>query len=87
MTESLLNAEVPPDSPVALVAEWARNEIEAQGDVSPERGAQLVVALASGRADALSGRYISVHDDLDALVERAASIVHEDLYTLRLREQ
>ena len=86
MTESLLSAEVPPESPVALVAAWARHEIEAQGDVSPERGAELVVALASGKADALSGRYISVHDDLDDLVERAATIVHKDLYTLRLRQ-
>jgi NAD(P)-dependent dehydrogenase (short-subunit alcohol dehydrogenase family) len=87
MTEALLSAEVPPESPVALVAAWARHEIEAQGDVSPERGAELVVALASGKADSLSGRYISVHDDLDELIERAATIVHKDLYTLRLRQQ
>ena len=86
MTESLLAADVPPESHVGLVAAWARHEIAAQGDVSPERGAGLVVILASGRADALSGRYVSVHDDLDALIARAASIVHKDLYTLRLRE-
>ena len=87
MTESLLAADVPPESPVGLVAAWVRHEIAARGEVSPERGADLVVLLASGRADALSGRYISIHDDLDALIGRAASIVHRDLYTLRLREE
>jgi NAD(P)-dependent dehydrogenase (short-subunit alcohol dehydrogenase family) len=36
--------------------------------VDPELGAQLVVRLASGRYDELSGRFIHALDDLDALV-------------------
>jgi hypothetical protein len=32
----------------------------------------VVLRLASGDADMLSGRYISVEDDLDALVEECA---------------
>jgi NAD(P)-dependent dehydrogenase (short-subunit alcohol dehydrogenase family) len=51
----------------------------------PEAPARLCVALASGRADALSGRYVSVREDLDALIDRAAEIRQQDLYTLRLR--
>jgi hypothetical protein len=54
--------------------------------VPPERGAELVVRLAAGHADTLSGRYLTVHDDLDALIGRAAEIRRDDLYTLRLRE-
>ncbi len=50
----------------------------------PERAAALVVAIASGRADALSGRYIDATDDFAALLARADDIVREDLYTLRL---
>lgn len=50
-----------------------------------EAGAALVVAIASGRADPLSGRYIHVLEDLDALVERADEIARDDLYTLRIR--
>jgi NAD(P)-dependent dehydrogenase (short-subunit alcohol dehydrogenase family) len=45
----------------------------------------LVVALAAGKADALSGRFISVDDNLDLLVQQAETIVRDDLHTLRLR--
>jgi len=44
------------------------------------------VTLASGRADALSGRYLTAYDDLAELIGRAAEIRRDDLYTLRLRE-
>ncbi|HLZ68621.1 MAG TPA: SDR family oxidoreductase [Dehalococcoidia bacterium] len=53
--------------------------------VEAERPADLCVKLASGAADELSGRYIRVQDDFDALVQRAAEIQKEDLYRLRLR--
>jgi len=36
----------------------------------PERAGQLVVRLASGEADALSGGFIHVRDDLDELLSR-----------------
>ncbi len=52
----------------------------------PEQGAQLIVSLAAGGADMLTGRYLSVDDDLGALVARGDEINREDLYTLRLRE-
>jgi NAD(P)-dependent dehydrogenase (short-subunit alcohol dehydrogenase family) len=53
--------------------------------VSPELPARLVVRLASGDADALSGRFIHVLDDLDQLIVREEEIRRDDLYTLRLR--
>ena len=52
----------------------------------PELAPRLVVALASGRADALSGRYIHAeHDDVDDLVRRADEIRAQDLNAIRLR--
>lgn len=36
----------------------------------PERAGELVVRLATGEADALSGRFIHVRDDLDGLLSR-----------------
>jgi 3-oxoacyl-[acyl-carrier protein] reductase len=52
----------------------------------PELAPRLVRALASGRADALSGRYIHAeHDDIDDLVARADQIVRDDLNAIRLR--
>lgn len=45
----------------------------------------LMLLLASGRCDRLSGRLISVFDDVHELLERADEIERDDLYTLRLR--
>jgi len=53
---------------------------------SPELAPQLVRALASGRADALSGRYIHAeHADLADLVRRADEIRERDLNAIRLQ--
>ncbi len=52
----------------------------------PERAADLIVFLASGVADSLSGRYIHVSDDVRDMVERAEEIRRQDLHTLRLRK-
>jgi NAD(P)-dependent dehydrogenase (short-subunit alcohol dehydrogenase family) len=52
----------------------------------PELAPRLVRVLASGRADALAGRYLHAeHDDVEELVERADAIVAEDLNAIRLR--
>lgn len=45
----------------------------------------LCVFLASGRGDALTGRYLSVDDDADEIARHAETIRQGDLYTLRLR--
>jgi NAD(P)-dependent dehydrogenase (short-subunit alcohol dehydrogenase family) len=52
----------------------------------PECAPRLVRALASGRLDALSGRYLHAeHDDPDELERRAGAIVDQDLNAIRLR--
>jgi NAD(P)-dependent dehydrogenase (short-subunit alcohol dehydrogenase family) len=86
MTEDLLSADVPGDSPAGQVANWFRQQFDQGRGVPPERAGDLAVTLASGRADALSGRYLTVYDDVEELIERAAEIRRDDLYTLRLRE-
>ena len=54
-------------------------------DTPVEHSAAQFLWLASGRADALSGRHLAVHQDLADLVRRAAEIERDDLLTLRLR--
>lgn len=49
-----------------------------------EQGAQLIVRLASGEADALTGRMIHVSDDLDAMIAAADEIRERNWYQLRL---
>jgi NAD(P)-dependent dehydrogenase (short-subunit alcohol dehydrogenase family) len=52
----------------------------------PELAPRLVRVLASGRADALAGRYLHAeHDDVEDLIRRSDEIVEKDLNAIRLR--
>jgi NAD(P)-dependent dehydrogenase (short-subunit alcohol dehydrogenase family) len=63
--------------------EWLPRLGTRTDDVDPARVARLVVELATGRADALSGRFLHALDDLDDLLGRTDEIVRDDLYALR----
>lgn len=65
---------------------WFGRIFEEKLDVPIERPARLVVELAFGRADALSGRFLTVFDDLDTLLQRLAEIEKSNLYSLRARK-
>jgi 3-oxoacyl-[acyl-carrier protein] reductase len=52
----------------------------------PELAPELVRKLATGRYDALAGRYIHAeHDDVDDLLARADELREQDLNAIRLR--
>jgi len=65
---------------------WFRKLFDRGLDVPAEKAAQLVVQLASGRADALSGRFIDVSADLAKLLERLDEVRRDNLYTLCVRK-
>ena len=65
---------------------WFHKLFDQGRDVPPEKAAQLVVHLASGRADALSGRFLGVADDLPKLLEQLEEVKRSGLYTLRVRK-
>jgi hypothetical protein len=65
---------------------WFRDIFEQGMDVPPERAARLVNLLASGRADVLSGRFLTVHDDVPGLVVRVQSGRGDDFGRLRLQQ-
>jgi NAD(P)-dependent dehydrogenase (short-subunit alcohol dehydrogenase family) len=73
-----------PGSVEAEVGAWVRGEMEAGRGADPSLAADLVVRLASGHADALTGCHLSVHDDLDALVSQAKYVREKSLHLLRL---
>jgi hypothetical protein len=58
-----------------------------QGRDTPiERSAQMLLFLVSGRADALSGRFIrAAQDSEEELVRRAEEICRDDLHVVTLR--
>ena len=52
----------------------------------PELAPALARVLASGRADALAGRYIHAeHDDVEDLISRSDEICDGDLNAIRLQ--
>jgi 3-oxoacyl-[acyl-carrier protein] reductase len=70
LVRTRMTAWVPDDAP------WTR----------PALAPRLVRVLASGRADALAGRYIHAeHDDIEDLIRRADEIREQDLNVIRLQ--
>ena len=63
---------------------WAAETLAKGKDFPPEASTKLILRLASGEADALSGRHISVAEDLDALISRAEEAVSQQALMLRL---
>ncbi|MBD2079349.1 SDR family oxidoreductase [Leptolyngbya sp. FACHB-17] len=63
---------------------WCQNIFEKGLDVSPDLAMRLVLQLASGKYDELSGRYIQVRDDLTKMRQRCQEIKENSLYQLRL---
>jgi NAD(P)-dependent dehydrogenase (short-subunit alcohol dehydrogenase family) len=86
LSEAVLAADPTEESPAGRVAAWARREFAEGRGADPRRAAEMIVDLAAGRADRLSGRHLSVHDDLEFLLGRADDIRKHDLRTLRVRE-
>jgi 3-oxoacyl-[acyl-carrier protein] reductase len=73
-------------SPGLVQTEMTRSFGEDVPWTPPELAPQLVHVLASGRADALAGRYIHAeHDDIEDLISRADEIVEKDLNAIRLQ--
>jgi NAD(P)-dependent dehydrogenase (short-subunit alcohol dehydrogenase family) len=83
--EAALKASAGRRTPAGRVQRWIRDQLAAGRGADPEEAARLIIALASGRADRLSGRHLSVTDSLDALLPRIDQIERDDLHTLRLR--
>jgi NAD(P)-dependent dehydrogenase (short-subunit alcohol dehydrogenase family) len=63
---------------------WFKDIFTEGRDLPPERPAALLLALASGKADRLSGRYLDPFDDLDAVIAAAESVKARKLYTLEI---
>jgi NAD(P)-dependent dehydrogenase (short-subunit alcohol dehydrogenase family) len=82
LAEMALANSSPPDSYEACVFAWIRQEIAEGRGADPARAVELIVDLASGRYDNLSGRQLSVHDDIDAVLARIDDVRDTELYVL-----
>lgn len=83
---ALVDTPVPADSPLGRIGEWTRQELAAGRGAQPHQVAELLLRIAAGDVDSLTGRHLSVHDDVDTLLTRSEDILRDDLYVLRLRD-
>jgi NAD(P)-dependent dehydrogenase (short-subunit alcohol dehydrogenase family) len=65
---------------------WMAKIFEDGRDVPPDLTVNLLLQLASGRADALSGCYIHITDNLNELIKREEEIQQAGAYRLRLKK-
>lgn len=65
---------------------WAPSVFGTEAHVPIERSADLVLTLALGKADILTGRYVDIFDDIETTIGRAEEIRQNDLYMMRLRK-
>jgi NAD(P)-dependent dehydrogenase (short-subunit alcohol dehydrogenase family) len=85
MTEYLHDSEIVGQRAPWMQEDWQKRFSNAE-DTPMERSVALILQLATGQADALSGRYIDAEDDLTRLLYHADEIESKDLYSLRLQE-
>jgi NAD(P)-dependent dehydrogenase (short-subunit alcohol dehydrogenase family) len=86
LSEPALASTAPADSPQGRMREWVRQELAAGRGAEPRQVVELLMRIANGDLDRLSGRHLSVHDDLDTLVSRTEDVLRDDLHVLRLRD-
>jgi NAD(P)-dependent dehydrogenase (short-subunit alcohol dehydrogenase family) len=66
----------------AQVFAWVRNEISEGRGADPAAAVDLILRLTSGRYDELTGRQLSVHDDIDAVLAEIDDVRSRELYVL-----
>jgi NAD(P)-dependent dehydrogenase (short-subunit alcohol dehydrogenase family) len=76
-------ARAPASAYEAQVRDWTRAELAAGRGADPDEAVTLILRLVAGDGDALSGRHLSVHDDLDTVLAHLREVEACDLYLLR----
>lgn len=64
---------------------WLEDLYKRGQNVTPEPATRLVIYLACGAADNLSGRFFGVAEDPADVVRRSEQVLREDMYGLRMR--
>jgi NAD(P)-dependent dehydrogenase (short-subunit alcohol dehydrogenase family) len=86
LSESALSSRAAPHTPQGRVHGWIRDQLRSGHGTDPAQAARLILALASGCCDRLSGRHLTATDDFRTLLAEFDRIERDDLHTLRLRE-
>jgi NAD(P)-dependent dehydrogenase (short-subunit alcohol dehydrogenase family) len=85
LTDARPEGPPPPEGTLAhKVHTWFEQQLAGGHTVSAAEAAAFLADVASGRADVLSGRYIAIEDDLDALIEAAVEVRRDNLQALKV---
>ena len=84
LSEAALASEAGADTAEGQVFGSIKTRLAAGKGADPETAARLVIDLAAGRADRLSGRHLAVADDVESLLARIDEIERDELHLLRL---
>ena len=84
LAETALSSRAGPQTPEGQVFGWIRDQLNSGHGTDPAQTIRLILALAAGQCDRLSGRHLSASDDLDLLLSHLDRIERDDLHTLRL---
>lgn len=68
-----------------LVQQWFHELYAAKGDTPIEKAVDVVLQIASGKADALTGCFFGVKDDIGALAKEADAVQRESRRKLRMQ--
>jgi NAD(P)-dependent dehydrogenase (short-subunit alcohol dehydrogenase family) len=82
MSEQVSQWATSPNRYELHISEWVEREFAEGRGADPDAAVELITRVAAGEADALSGRHLSVQDDLDELLAQIHDIRHRDLYLL-----
>ena len=82
LSETALDPDAPPGSDEARVYAWAQQQIAEGRGAKPDHAINQILQLASGRYDQLSGRHLSVHDNLDEVLAHIDDVRGQELYVL-----
>ncbi len=85
LSQAALSGTADRQTPAGRVCRWIADQFDAGRGADPEEAAGLILQLASGEADRLSGRHLCASGNLQALLARMDEIERDDLHTLRLR--
>jgi NAD(P)-dependent dehydrogenase (short-subunit alcohol dehydrogenase family) len=82
--ETAISPDAAPDSNEGRVYAWARRQLSEGRGAEPACAIKQILELASGKYDAVSGRHLSVHDDLDRVLAQIDDVREQELYVLGL---
>ena len=85
LTQPAMSRTPDPSRASDIPAAWVQAQLASGHGADPDQAARLILRLAAGHGDRLSGRHLTVTDDLDGLLARIDEIKQHDLHTLRLR--